>query len=199
MNTKYVIEVLNDKLKYLDGEIKLSKSTIESYSEDNDEDWSEEIEDREEYIKALKEEKVIILESIEYLNKEYLETQHKYIEEVINIEETLYGCCKNTGRDIKWKEQREIYGFDERETWDMSYSFFCWLYERLMMFKDIDFIDLDFHKFEVNGIEMTQRECIDKMLDNCKEIIVDGSVNLKTDLREEVLNIWKECINAMWW
>ena len=199
MNTEYIIELLRGKLKDLDREIKYSKSTIDSYLKDNNEDWSEEIKDHEEYIKALQEEKEIILDSLEYLSKEHFKSHHKYIEEFIDIEETLYGCCKDTGRDIQWKEEREIYGFDERETWDMGYSFFCWLYERLMMFKEIEFIDLNFHKFNINGKEMTQIECIDKMLDNCKEIILDGSVNLKTDLREEVLSIWKECINALWW
>lgn len=71
MNTEYIIVLLRDKLKDLDREIKYSKSTIDSYLEDNNEDWSEEIKDHEEYIKVLEKEKEIILDNLEYLNKEH--------------------------------------------------------------------------------------------------------------------------------
>lgn len=71
MNTEYIIGLLRDKLKDLDREIKYSKSVINSYLKDNNEDWSEEIKDHEEYIKALQEEKDIILGGLEYLSKEH--------------------------------------------------------------------------------------------------------------------------------
>lgn len=124
---------------------------------------------------------------------------HKYIKEIVDLEKTPYGWSENTGRDSKWREERRIYGFDERETWSLDTTFFYWLYERLMMYKEIDFIDMDAPQFNVNGVTMTQRECIDKMISNCKEIILYEGIDLQKELKYEVLDIWKECLFSMWW
>lgn len=124
---------------------------------------------------------------------------HKYIKEIIDLKNTPYGWSEDTGRDSKWREERKIYGFDERETWSLDTAFFYWLYERLMMFKEIECIDLDFHKFNIKGVELTQRECIDKMLVNCKEIILYEGIDLQKDLKYEVIDIWREVIFSMWW
>ena len=122
---------------------------------------------------------------------------HKYIKEITKLEETPYGWDEDSNRASKWREERRIYGFDERETWSLDYTFFCWLYERLLMFKEVNHISLDFHTFNINGKELTHGQCIDKMIDNCKEIILTDDE--LPDLRNETLDIWKTCINAMWW
>lgn len=124
---------------------------------------------------------------------------HKYLEDIINIENTPYGWSKNTGRDVMWKKQRETCGFDERETWSLDATFFCWLYERLIMFKEVAGIDLTFHKFNIQGEELTQEQCIDRMIKICKKIITYDGIESLFDEKEEVLNIWKECIHSMWW
>lgn len=124
---------------------------------------------------------------------------HKYIEDIIDLEDTPYGWSENTGRDSLWKEQRKIYGFDERETWSLDATFFYWLYERLTMFKKVCCIDLSFHKFTINNEVLTQGECIDKMLNNCKEIITNKGIDDLYDLKKETLEIWSECIFSMWW
>ena len=56
---------------------------------------------------------------------------HKYLEEIVDLKKTTYDNYSDTGRDEKWKEQREVYSFDEREVWNLDCTFFCWLYERL--------------------------------------------------------------------
>ena len=127
---------------------------------------------------------------------------HKYISEIMNIENTPYGWCgEEDYRNLKWREQRRIYGFDERETWSLDTTFMYWLYERLMMFKEVNCINLDFHKFNINGKEMTQRECIDKMIENCKIYIQNIYIDdeLAYNLKNENLEILKECIHSMWW
>ena len=128
---------------------------------------------------------------------------HKYIKEIVDLKETPYGYCEGETpeRDSKWREQRRIYGFDSRETWNLDYTFFCWLYERLAMFKEVNCIDLNFHEFNINGKTLTQGECIDKMLENCKTIIIDKDIENEDlfKLKTEVLDIWKECIFYMWW
>lgn len=126
---------------------------------------------------------------------------HKYIEEISELKNTPYGWSENTGRDSKWRKEREEYGFDERETWALDTTFMYWLYERLTMFKNVNCINLDFHKFNINGKELTQRECIDKMIENCKSYITNNNIDdeLSYNLKNETLDIWKECIHSMWW
>ena len=50
---------------------------------------------------------------------------HKYLEEIVDLKKTTYDNYKDTGRDKKWKEQRETYSFDEREVWNLDCTFFC--------------------------------------------------------------------------
>lgn len=124
---------------------------------------------------------------------------HKYIKEIIDLKDTPYGWSDNTGRDSRWREERRIYGFDERETWSLDITFFYWLYERLIMFKKVCSIDLNFHKININNKELTQGECIDKMIENCKEIITNKTIYDLYDLQQETLEIWSKCIHTMWW
>lgn len=201
MNLYYILDLLNKKLKELEREIEFARSTISTYLEDDETDWKEEIQNQEDYIDALKEEKEIVRENINYLTTEHCTINHKYIEDITDIENTPYGWNKGDGRSIEWKMDRDTYGFDERETWSLDSTFMYWLYERLMMFREVNHIDLDFHKFNIKGNEMTQRECIDKIIENCKIYIQNRYIDdeLAYDLKNETLEIWKECIHSMWW
>lgn len=53
----------------------------------------------------------------------------------------------DTGRKELFKEQRKKYGFDERETWCLSYTSILWLYCHLKRFRDwgsvIEMEDID--------------------------------------------------------
>ncbi|XZH79360.1 hypothetical protein ACSW8S_15955 (plasmid) [Clostridium perfringens] len=132
----------------------------------------------------------------------------KYIEDLVDdITKTPYGWSNNDEvRKKFWEKQRKEYGFDERETWDLDCTFIYWLYERLLMYKEYagQAIRLDHHKFIIDGKEMTQIECINKMISNCKQIIVPTEKVLLSDdkiynLKKETILIWSECFNCMWW
>lgn len=123
---------------------------------------------------------------------------HKYLEEIVDLKKTTYNNYSDTGRDEKWKEQREVYSFDEREVWNLDCTFFYWLYERLMMYREKACVDLNFHTFDVDGETLTQKECIDKMIENCKTIITKD-MDDNFELKEEVLKIWSKCALAMWY
>lgn len=66
------------------------------------------------------------------------------------------------------------------------------------MYKETACINLDFHTFEVDGKILTQKECIDKMIENCKTIITKD-IDDNFELKKEVLNIWSKCALAMWY
>ncbi len=62
--------------------------------------------------------------------------KRKYLDD-IGITNRPDEYTSTNGADTKWAQQREIYGFDVRETWNMDVSFYCWLYERLMMYLEV--------------------------------------------------------------
>lgn len=108
--------------------------------------------------------------------------------------------------DTCWKQQREEYGFDDRETWNLDCLFVEWLYSHLMMYKEVCCVDLTFHKFMFMDKEYTQEEAIDFILDICKEYIITldevSYTDKETELMEKVRNairMFAEIHPAMWW
>lgn len=105
-----------------------------------------------------------------------------------------------------WNEEREIYGFDSRETWCLFETFYLWLYERLKMFKDYCAIDTGYHKFDYNGCEYTQEQLIDMMLERIELYFSDTydeyNPRIDSELYErvhEIEKIWAVVLPAMWW
>ena len=139
------------------------------------------------------------------MKRKYSQMKHKYLKDIgIKLENTPYGWCPKDDRQKGWKQERKEYGFDSRETWGLDSTLFYWLYERLMKYNEVNCIDTSFHKFIVNGIEMTQQECIDKMISICKRYLTYNFTTLESEAKmykesEEVFIILKECIWSLWW
>lgn len=140
------------------------------------------------------------------LKKKYNKLNHKYLTDIgIKLSQTPYGFCPNDSREKYWQHERNTYGFDERECWGVRDTFFYWLYERLMKYNEDNCINTSFHKFNIKGVEMTQQECIDKMIYLCKKYITkSGYMPWKEEDKlyeevTEVFDILKECIWCLWW
>lgn len=121
--------------------------------------------------------------------------KHKYLHE-------LY-----PNGNIQFPYNEEDYpDFDPRDTYNMDYTLIAWLYERLRYFQDhaSKVVNFDFHTFEIDYENLTQRECIDRMVEDC-------AVILKTDLwgnedfekidaaKEDLFKILSKVYWAMWW
>lgn len=140
------------------------------------------------------------------LKKKYNKMNHKYLSDIgIKLSHTPYGWYPNDSREKYWQHERNIYGFDERECWGLDSTFFYWLYERLMKYNEDTCIDTSFHKFNINGKEMTQQECIDKMIYLAKKYITQPKTltfeeedKLYKEV-SEIFDILKECIYSLWW
>ena len=139
--------------------------------------------------------------------------QRKYIDDLnIKFEDTPQGFCNQEfieaaegSRAEQWHKEREIYGFDSRETWSLDYNLKLWLYERLCMFNKVNNIDTNSYKFKYKDKELTQQECIDKMIEGLRYDItlgiwdkqrIEGEVAEKID---DVFPILSLCINSLWW
>ena len=126
---------------------------------------------------------------------------HKYLEDIGIID----GPYNWRGDSFKWRHERQVYGFDSRECWNIDYTFYLWLYERLMKYlEDAEpVVDLTWTKVEYNGKTYTQRELIDMMLERLKRFLTDEAFN---DYEEEnfkwlheIEKIWAVILPAMWW
>jgi len=108
-------------------------------------------------------------------------------------------------RDELFEKEREIYGFDSRETWSLDYVFYMWLYERLKMFVEYagEIVNLNFHKFVYKEKEYTQLELINMMIERLEFYFEKGdSFDLSEEEYEfikEIGEIWALVLPAMWW
>lgn len=133
--------------------------------------------------------------------------KRKYIDNLgIKYTETPQGWNADIGdnRLPRWEKERETYGFDERETWDIDYSFYLWLYERLMMYNEVNCINTEFHKFDFEDEVLTQQQCIDRMIEGCELFLDQNKNNIKSTDEEfkkagDVPYIFAMCIHSLWW
>lgn len=103
-------------------------------------------------------------------------------------------------RHLMWQEQREAYGFDETETWNLDTTIYELIYERLMMFNEINGVDTEFHHFTYKGRSITFQECIDGILGNLKSVITDDiSISDRYEKSTEAMELFALCCNHLWW
>ena len=131
-------------------------------------------------------------------------SKHKYLVDN-KIPHGLYKPKKGDHRIPRWKEQKKIYGFDERETWDLRDDSLGWLYERIKMYIDVCDVDLDWAKFDYQGNILTQKEALDNI---CKDIELYFKAKYSFDPDEwckrvpylnEIGALWGLVLPAMWW
>ena len=126
---------------------------------------------------------------------------HKYLENILPKGKSPYDFeCDDEIRNQKWEKEQEQYGFDERETWDLCFTFFCWLYEHLKRYKEVNCVDLTCKIIEINNKKKTLEEWIDIMINNAESLIlVDIYSEEKINLAEFTIEIFKQTIFYLWW
>lgn len=126
----------------------------------------------------------------------------KYLND-IGIDDDFMKISHDKRREV-WDKEIEEYGFAEYETWCLDFHFYCWLYERLKMYLEVNCVDLNYHKFNYEGKEYTQGELIDKMLYGCELALFEVCRHKRlTEDEEKAVNdvrwIWATVMPAMWW
>ena len=113
-------------------------------------------------------------------------------------------CSPNDRRQSQWAAERQTYGFDERETWNLYETFYAWLYEHLKMYKERagKVVDLEYHTFEYEGKTYTQLELIDQICEIIEYYFSPDFDDWDEHDYEYVSNIekmWAVVMPAMWW
>ena len=77
----------------------------------------------------------------------------------------------------RWAKQRERWGFDSRETWNLDFTIACFVYPRLKFFRDT--VE-NWHPIELDTNE-EWIEILDKMLKSFEYIITDKLLDTHTN------------------
>ena len=91
---------------------------------------------------------------------------YKYLDDLgIDKEDQFLNWIYSMDEDDRseyWKEQREIYGIDERETWNWGTEFMDYCYIHLRMYGECapKIVDLTYHKVDFRGEKISLFEAI---------------------------------------
>ena len=121
---------------------------------------------------------------------------HKYLDDLLPAGKSPYDFYyTDEVRNQKWEKEREQFSFDEREMWLLDFTFFCWLYERLKKYKEVNHTDLTSKIIKVNNEEKSLEEWVNLMISNSKDLIlanIYSEENVK--LAEFTIEIFKKTI-----
>lgn len=129
--------------------------------------------------------------------------KNKYLEE-LGLKEEDYGLnwlSKDDDRLKDFNDEKEMYGFCSAETWNMGRIFCEWLYSHCKMYleKAEGIVDMEFHCIEIGDEELTQLQCIQRILKLTGEALTESDGGeITKNLREAIL-IWAEVFPLMWW
>ena len=121
---------------------------------------------------------------------------HKYLNDILPKGKSPYDFYYDDEvRSQKWESERQEFSFDEREMWLLDFTFFCWLYERLKKYKEVDHTDLIHKIIKINDKEKSLEEWVNLMISNSKDLIlanIYSEENVK--LAEFTIEIFKKTI-----
>lgn len=94
--------------------------------------------------------------------------------------------------------------FDKRDTFGMDQVLVMWLYERLRYFEEevSKTINLNYHKFDIDGEEFTQMQCIHRMVDDCAVIVKSDEFKEMEKMdaaKDDLFKVLSKVYWAMWW
>lgn len=118
---------------------------------------------------------------------------HKYLLEVFSENEIPFPF-----------NQKSYSKFDERDTYSLNFTLVCWLYERLRFFQEGTCIDLNFWKFNINGEALTQAQCIQRMINDCKILMTgddykEEDINKMNVAKDDLFMVLNKVYWVMWW
>lgn len=129
----------------------------------------------------------------------------------------------------KYQKQKEIFGFDTRETWSLDYTLTTWLYSHLKAYVEFskDIIDLEYHKIKIpllmvknktqddnqednqitmkintkSLISVTEKQAIDIICNNLEPYLKDPDTNNPNPFiqRKYAYLVLAEILNFLWW
>lgn len=130
---------------------------------------------------------------------------HAYLDELEGEARPYSYYHPDDERQEKWQMQRDHFGFDDSETWDLNATFYAWLYEHLRMYVEVGgkVVNLSFHEFGFEGVAYSQIEIIEMILQRIRFFFSDDydEWDNPEDVAyvNEIGKLWALILPAMWW
>ena len=130
---------------------------------------------------------------------------------------------KNTNHEYYFKEFSFIpypycekdfnYEPNVKETFSLDMTILAYLYEHLVMYKEAasGIVNLNYHKFSINGDILTEEQCINRILDDIRVILSIEDSNyisvedfkkkdrIITEKKNDLFDVLKVCFWTLWW
>ena len=116
--------------------------------------------------------------------------------------------------DLPFPYNEEDYpDFDDRDTFSMDQTLIMWLYERLRFFQEeaskiivmTDKLYMFGKEVLIDGQEVTMKECVDRMVEDCKLIVdslyedVEENWVIAETAKNDLFRVLSKVFWAMWW
>ena len=135
---------------------------------------------------------------------------HKYLKDIgIKPADMPWNWNNDDSRQKEWREERQTYGFDERDTWNLYYTMTLMTYERLKHYREIAPVEIDTphlsHTYEMDGKNVPYGVIIDRILtgfENYLKAKDEGWLDTDTKVYDEWLECWTLfalIIRSLWW
>lgn len=101
----------------------------------------------------------------------------------------------------------DYHEFDERDTFNLDEALIMWLYERLRYFQDVvtERVVMDdptWRTYKVDDEKLTQLQCINRMVDDCKIILLGDAFDDHDKMdaaMHDLFKVFSEVYWSMWW
>lgn len=112
-----------------------------------------------------------------------------------------HGISEDDNRHEEWNKEREIYGFDERDTWGLDSTMIMLLYERVKYFVEFTPVDLTFNEITIDKETKTLEEWLSTLTNVCEKYLSQESTGIDKiyDYQFEIWTIWRSISGFMWW
>jgi len=120
--------------------------------------------------------------------------KHKYIRELLPSLPFPY-------------DESNYHDLDVRDTFNMDLTIVMWMYQCLRYFQDkvtenVVMDDPTWQTFEVDGEKLTQLQCINRMVEDCKIILLGDEFEEHEEMdaaMRDLFKVFSEVYWAMWW
>lgn len=110
---------------------------------------------------------------------------------------------KGDERESGWACQRDIYGFDEREFWNLDSQFMQWIYCRCMFFLEYKMCSDVYVEFD--GKVMSQRHALESICEDALFAIKnqfsknESVIRMTAEREKRASRLWAEILPYMWY
>jgi hypothetical protein len=115
----------------------------------------------------------------------------------IEKENTPWGWLPNDQRQKTWEKEREEFGFDDREMWNLDTTICELLYPRLKYFKENGIVFVD-EPFKYENESMTVEQALDKILKSLEMYIKDEKDNYDSKQIQSAFKLLGFILPMLW-